>query len=251
MSTERGAARPLILGHRGASAHITENTMDAFALAREHGADGIEFDVQMCASGELVVFHDVDLARLAGRGERIVAMSLADIAQVRLNHDRRIPTLDQVLGEYMSRKFSPGDLLLNIEIKTPVLGRAAAIVTRFCELLVRHRDRDHQSLLISSFDPMAIAQIRRLAPDLTTGLLFHGGEPLPFRRAWVAPLVRPHALHPEKTLITPASMALWKKRGYAVNAWTVDKPAMVRRMAALGVDAIISNDPAAALRALE
>jgi glycerophosphoryl diester phosphodiesterase len=238
-------SRPLIIGHRGASAHAIENTMEAFELAREQGADGIEFDVHLCASDEPVVFHDADLSRLAGRGERIMAMSLADIAAVRLNHGLRIPTLDQVLGE-----FATGDFVLNIEIKSPALGRAGPTVARLLDLLSRHRRRDRETLLISSFDPVAIAQVRRRAPALVTGLLFHRGEPLPFRRAWIAPLVKPHALHPEHCLVTEASVRLWKQRGYSINTWTVDEPAAQRRLAALGVDAIMTNDPAGALSAL-
>jgi glycerophosphoryl diester phosphodiesterase len=238
-------SRPLILGHRGASAHITENTMEAFELARQQGADGIELDVQMCASGELVVFHDADLARLAGRGEHITAMTLADIAAVRLNHGRRIAMLDDVLGE-----FARDDFVINIEVKSLAWGRAGALVDGLVELLSRHVSRDRELSIISSFDPVAVTQVRRRAPELRTGLLFHRGEPLPFRRAWVAPVVRPHALHPEHILVTEVSMAIWKKRGYAVNAWTVDEPAELRRLAALGVDGVFTNDPAGALSAL-
>src|SRR5438128_2313381 len=62
---------PLVIGHRGASAVETENTAAAFGRARTDGADGVELDVMTCGTGEMVVFHDDDLTRLAGRPERI------------------------------------------------------------------------------------------------------------------------------------------------------------------------------------
>ena len=62
--------RPLVWAHRGVSAHATENTVAAFALAAAHGADGVELDVMPCATGEIVVFHDDDLARPADTDTR-------------------------------------------------------------------------------------------------------------------------------------------------------------------------------------
>src|SRR6476646_11792945 len=71
------AELPLIIAHRGASAIETENTVGAFARARADGADGVELDVMTCGTGELVVFHDDDLTRLAGRPDRIPDTSFA------------------------------------------------------------------------------------------------------------------------------------------------------------------------------
>jgi glycerophosphoryl diester phosphodiesterase len=62
---------PLVIAHRGASALAVENTLAAFAAAAAAGADGVELDVRLCATGEVVVFHDADLRRLAGRADRI------------------------------------------------------------------------------------------------------------------------------------------------------------------------------------
>ena len=78
------AGRPLIIGHRGASAHAPENSLEAFSRAAADGADGVELDVLRCATGEVVVFHDDDLARLGGRAERIAALSLAELRALRL-----------------------------------------------------------------------------------------------------------------------------------------------------------------------
>src|SRR5512147_2878351 len=61
-----GRGRPLVLGHRGASAEAPENTLAAFRLAMEQGADGVELDAWCCATGEVVVVHDEDTGRVAG-----------------------------------------------------------------------------------------------------------------------------------------------------------------------------------------
>ena len=68
--------------------------------------------------------------------------------------------------------------------------------------------------------------------------------------AWLAPGLDVAAVHPEECMVNTSSMDAWRERGYRVNAWTVDDPQRLRRVAGLGVDTIISNDPAAALRAL-
>ncbi|MCG8424215.1 MAG: glycerophosphodiester phosphodiesterase [Proteobacteria bacterium] len=238
----RPAERPLVLGHRGASARVTENTLDAFLAARDAGADGVELDARLCASGQVVVFHDDDLARLAGRGERIDRLSLEQLGRVRLDGDRRIPTLDDVFA-----LVSAEDWIINVELKTSSF-RSAALIDGVLGCIERHRMADR--VLVSSFDPLAIARVRRRARRLLTGLLFHGGQPLPFRRALCAPLVRPHAVHPQHKLVTRTSLAAWRERGYAVNTWTVDGPDRQREVAQLGVDAIVTNDPAACLTAI-
>ena len=120
----------------------------------------------------------------------------------------------------------------------------------------RQRETDGFHILLGFLAPALsfclerCALVRRTTP-LRTGLLFHARQRRPLRRAWLAPLVRPHAVHPEKVLVDEETMGSWRRAGYQVNVWTVDEPAEVRRLTRLGVDAIISNDPAAARAAME
>lgn len=240
----RYSRRPLVFGHRGAMAREVENTIEAFTLARVEGADGIELDVRACATGEAVVFHDATLARLAGRGHRVEDLSLADLRSVKLNGGRRIPTLDDVIEHV-------GDsMLINIEIKSPRLFRAQREVDAALACLERHGDKVVERVLLSSFDPVAVWRVRRRAAHLRTGFLFHKGAPVVLKRAWVAPFIRPFALHPENVLITEERAQTWRRRGFAINAWTVDDPGRLRALAALGVDIVMANDPGAALTAL-
>src|SRR5205807_5866311 len=105
------------------------------------------------------------------------------------------------------------------------------------------RDGGGRRLLVSSFNPVALARFRRLAPDLPTGLLFHQEQRAPLRQAWAAHLLRPFALHPEAALVDAIALGRWRRRGYAVHVWTVDQPYEVAALVALGVDGIITNQP--------
>jgi glycerophosphoryl diester phosphodiesterase len=225
---------PLIIAHRGASRVAPENTLLAFRRARELGADGIELDVMRCKTGEVVVFHDDDLRRMAGRRERIAQLSLRALRKIDLGAGQVVPTLEEVLGELGSQ------MLLNVELKIERVFDDG-LVTATCAILARAELGSR--LIISSFNPLALARCRQLAPSLPRGLLFSHDGSLPLRRAWAAGFVRPLALHPESALVDAAHLAAWWKRGYAVNVWTVDDPRELLALAALGVDGIITNEP--------
>lgn len=237
-------AGPLVIGHRGASALAPENSLEAFQRAAADGADGVELDVLRCASGEPMVFHDDDLRRLAGRPERIAALSLDGVRAVRLASGAAIPTLDEALEACGPR------LLVNVELKAMgvpwaeirALVRAVAAVVDVPG--VRER------VLVSSFHPYALWAWRRQAPQVAAGLLFEHDAPRPLRRAWTLPLLDVASVHPEARLCDAAAVRAWHRRGLRVNVWTVDIPAELARLAGLGVDGIITNDPAAARRAL-
>jgi glycerophosphoryl diester phosphodiesterase len=232
---------PLVIGHRGASAQATENTLAAFNAARESGADGVELDARLCASGEVVVFHDDDLRRLVARGERIAALPLDRLRALPLPGGHMMPTLDEVLEEVGV------DLLVNVELKS-TRESSVRLVQSVVRLVRRHAAAER--VLVSCFDPAVLAQVRVRAPRLAVGYLFHSKQPAPLRRAWVAPLLRPFSLHPEHMLATEPAVSAWKRAGYRIAAWTVDDAREARRLAGLGVDAIISNDPAAVRAAL-
>ncbi|HEU5061407.1 MAG TPA: glycerophosphodiester phosphodiesterase family protein, partial [Kofleriaceae bacterium] len=195
----------LVLGHRGASAHAVENTMAAFERARADGADGVELDVRLGRDGTLVVFHDDDLRRLAGRAERIADLDAGQLARVELAGGARIPRLEEVLE-------ATSPLLVNVEIKPPGWRSAREVVRAVARCVERAAAMDR--VLVSSFDAAVVALVRRTTP-LRTGLLFHARQRRPLRRAWLAPILRPHALHPEKVLVDGAAMKGWRRAGYA------------------------------------
>ncbi len=241
------AGRPLLFGHRGASAHVTENTLAAFSRALDDGADGVELDVQLCSTGEVVVFHDDDLGRLGGRPERVTSLPLAALRTVALVGGGAIPTLAEALE-------TCGGALVNVELKYDGVrpGGCRALVDAVATVVARGAAGPR--VLISSFSPTALWLWRRRCPDVPAGLLFE--RPRPFHRPWplrmdrLLPLLRPAAAHPQDCLCTPKTVAAWHARGYRVNVWTVDAPERMRALVAMGVDGIITNDPARARTAL-
>jgi glycerophosphoryl diester phosphodiesterase len=238
-------SRPLVIAHRGASADAPENTLAAFALAREQGADGIELDVMRCATGEVVVFHDDDLSRLAQRPTLVRDMPFGDLRRIDVGQGERIPLFDEVLAML-------DGMLINVELKSPPTWawRFAddGLVACVAELLRKYGLESRA--LISSFDPLLLMRMRRQAPEFATALLFARSQALPYRQAWAAPLLLPRALHPESLLVDARAIAAWHARGFAVNVWTVDDPGELRVLAAWGVDGVITNRPAAALSVL-
>ncbi len=226
--------RPLIIAHRGASADAVENTLAAFRRARADGADGVELDVMRCGSGEVIVFHDDDLERLARRPERIRTTPFSALREVDLGGGERIPLLDEVLEEL-------GPLLCNVELKSRSSVRDDGLAAAVATILRRHATGARA--LVSSFDPLLLARFRVAAPHLATGLLFAHDQALPLRRAWAASVLHPTAMHPEAALVDARAVRQWHARGMAVNVWTVDAAAELRLLAALGVDGLITNRP--------
>jgi glycerophosphoryl diester phosphodiesterase len=238
--------RPLVLGHRGASAEAPENTLAAFRLAVQQGADGVELDAWRCATGEVVVFHDDDARRIAGSALRVASASLAELRRLDVGAHRgaafqgeRVPLLAEVLEAL------PGSVV-NVELKAGRLGdpRLAWGVAR----ILRER-RAEERVVVSSFDHRLLAAFRLAAPGVAAGVLFGPGQ-AGLRTSLAMALLRPAAIHPPLEAVTPERARAWLGRGWAVNVWTVDAAADVERMCALGATAVISNVPESARRAV-
>jgi glycerophosphoryl diester phosphodiesterase len=244
----RAAGRPLVLGHRGASAQAPENTLAAFQLALAGGADGVELDVWRCATGDLVVIHDEDTRRTCDRALPVPESPLAALRALDaggwkgdLYRGERIPVLAEVLEALPQA-------VVNVELKArpgrpdPALAVAAARSIRAA--------RAAERVIVSSFDFALVAAFRAAAPEVATGLLFEAGWHWRLRVPLAVARLAPSALHPDRRLCTPGRLARWAARGLAVNAWTVDGPGEVGRLCAGGAAAVISNDPAAARQAV-
>jgi glycerophosphoryl diester phosphodiesterase len=209
---------PLVIGHRGASAIESENSAAAFARARADSADGVELDAMICGTGEVVVFHDDDLVRLGRRPERIADTSFAVLRAATLTSGATIPTLEEAF------EACGPDLLVNVELKVPDRGPAALAPLVDGVAASVARAGAAARVLVSSFHPWAVRLWMRRMPSIPAGL--------------------PFALHPEVVLCTPERVRGWHRRGYMVNVWTVDDAAALAACRRMGVDAVITNDPA-------
>ena len=110
-----------IFAHRGASAYAPENTLEAFSMAMEQGADGIELDVQLTKDGEAVVIHDETIDRVSDGKGYVKDYTLKELKAFSFNNHMetyagtRIPTLQEVL-----ELVKPGEMKVNIELKTGI-----------------------------------------------------------------------------------------------------------------------------------
>ncbi|HET7754333.1 MAG TPA: glycerophosphodiester phosphodiesterase family protein [Anaeromyxobacteraceae bacterium] len=233
--------RPLVLAHRGASASAPENTLAAFRLAVEQGADGVELDVWRCASGEPVVIHDADARRTAGVELDVSKASLRELRQLDAGawkgapfRGERIPTLSEVLRE-LPRS------VVNVELKSR--GRSDARLARAVAQVIRDLGAARR-VVVSSFDPTLLAAFRIAAGEIPIGALVEA-DPRWRSRELAARVLSPSAIHPEWPLVDAREMDRWRAAGLAVNVWTVDAPSDAARACALGVTAIITNVPEA------
>jgi glycerophosphoryl diester phosphodiesterase len=224
------AQTPLIIGHRGASADMPENTLAAFALAAEQGADGVELDVRLSADGNVMVIHDDTVERTtSGRG-RVRDLAAAELQALEAPEDQSIPTLDDVF-----LAFGPS-LLYNVELKDFGLadgGLAMAVADR----IAAYHLENH--VLVSSFNPLAVRRARRhLSRTTMVALIWERGP------RWLRHLgLRADADHPHFSLVDEAYVAWARDKRYRIHVWTVDDAAEARRLASLGIDAIITNRP--------
>ncbi len=230
-----------IIAHRGASARAPENTLAAFALARRMGAHALELDARACGSGEIVVFHDRDLARLTGARGEVRKTPLAELRKLSVaGTSERIPTLEDVLR---SDDRPPG---LVIEMKTD-RWHDLSIARKVADLVERTRAAEHGPITISSFNPLTLARLRKVAPQLPRALLAEKAGSRPRRNLWFVRPVAPRELHLEWPLISADLIARARRAGRFVVAWTVNDTALGARLEAMGVDGLITDVPEAFL----
>lgn len=231
--------RPLVYGHRGASAEAPENTLAAFRLALEQGADGVELDAQRCASGEVVVVHDESLLRTTGHDALVTRTPWSELRALDAGawkaerfRGEGVPLLAEVLEAFPR--------LINVELKCETAddeGLTAEVVRIVREAGAADR------VLLSSFNPLCLWRARLRAPRIARALLFERDQRWVLRSGLSAPVVGALALHAEHVLATPERVARWRKRGYSVACWTVDDPDAAARLYESGVGALITNRP--------
>ncbi len=233
----------LIFGHRGAMAHAPMNTMASFQAAFAQGADGVELDVQFSKDRQLIVLHDRSVDATSdglGAAKHLTVPQLKALDAgawfAEAFAGETIPTLDEVFAAFGE------SLLINVEIKCDsaeageIAGAAAACIERFsCSGRV----------LVSSFNSLALRRLRAIAPGIMIGCLYECAAAEPQTGDFAG-----EALHPRRQLIDAAFMSRARERGYYVNTWTVNEPQRALELKRLGVNAIITDDPAAIIAAL-
>ena len=222
----------LVIAHRGASGERPENTLSAYTLAVEQGADMIEIDLHRTRDEAIVVTHDELLEGLGGAGE-IAGATLAEVRALDAGDGERVPTLDEVLDAFGER------IAFNLELKRAT-DREYAGLEQAALAAVERRGLLPRMLFSSFYDPV-LARLRSLSPTARVGLLI--SRKFPHRAVARAKALGAEALHPEDSIATPELVREAHDAGLLVHVFTVDEETELRRFLDMGVDGIFTNYP--------
>ncbi|MBT8297634.1 MAG: glycerophosphodiester phosphodiesterase [Maribacter sp.] len=223
--------KPLIIGHRGAMGHETENTMASIQKALEFKVDMIEIDVFRIKTGEVAVFHDQYVDRLANGGGNIEEYNFFDLRKLILDGNHRIPILQDVL------KLIDNKVRLNIELKG---ANTADVVNHIVSYYVKERGWSLDNFLISSFKWEELRELRGLNKDIPIAILT---EKNPLNAIDIAKELNAEAINPNFNKLDLAVTTKIKEAGFKVYTWTVNEPSDIELVKSYAVDGIITNYP--------
>ncbi len=228
---------PRVLAHRGLALGVPENTLAAFAQAVEAGAQFIETDVRASRDGIAMICHDDDLVRIAGVPGRVSSFTAKELGALDLGQGEGMPTLAAALAAFPAARF-------NIDLKSAdvVIPAVAAIkdcgaeervlVTSFSDSRRRRAlkqlpgvasSASARSFLVILF--AAKLGVLRFLPGLTRDI---GAIQVPERLGRLS-------------VCTPRVIAAVHRVGLEIHVWTVNEPADMLRLAALGIDGIVTD----------
>jgi glycerophosphoryl diester phosphodiesterase len=248
LSMFENSPRPILFAHRGASLHAPENTMEAFNLAMQQGADGVELDARLSADGEVIVIHDSTVDRTTNGHGRVAAFKLTDLRALDAGsffsekfRGAQIPTLDEVF-EVIGRQG-----IINVELKnytTP----GDQLVEKVCALVQKHNLQ--KKILFSSFFAFNLRRAAHLLPEVPRGLLALKGWKGMWARSFGFMFGEYQALHPHIMDVNAPQVARVHKLGRRIHVWTANAESDLLRLKNWGVDGIITDDPLTAVRIL-
>jgi glycerophosphoryl diester phosphodiesterase len=231
----------VVIAHRGASADAPENTLAAFRLAADEGADFIELDVQESSDGEVVVIHDADLMKVGGSPLKIWASTAADLRTVDIGSHKapqfsaeRVPTLRESLDAVKGRS------RVIVELKT--YGHGQRLEERVADI-VEAAGVAGETVFMSLDHGMA-ARMKALRPDWRVGILVAKalGDLTTIKTDFVAV---------QAGMATRSFVRDAHRAGLQVYAWTVNDPVLMVALMSLGVDGLITDKPALARQVVE
>ena len=235
-----------IYAHRGASGYAPENTLEAFALAAEQGADGVELDVHLTSDGKVVVIHDSTIDRTSNGQGAILSYTYDELLSFDFGYkfygERRgikLPLLEEVY-----ELLAPKGLVVNVEIKA----KDPAICAECHKIAQKYGMTD--KVIYSAFDHLQLAEMLRVCPDAFVAPLYSHG----MVKIWdYCKNMGASATHPYQGQIRalPEYVEECHKYGIRVHPWTVNKEEDMIFLAEQGCDGIITNYPDVAIRVVE
>jgi len=243
-----------VVAHRGASPRAPENTLEAFRLAVELGADAVELDVHLTSDGQLAVIHDETLERTTGRPGRVAEMTMDAVREADAGatfspaaeehpfagRGLTVPTLGEVLD------WLPADIGLVIEVKPRAA--ADAVVAAVSD----HPVRSDERLTVISFDEAAIERVRELDPGIRTGYLLVPSQPIEPALVWATEHGHLGVLPWEVDLGLDPLPILAQARAYGreVGCYVVNDPERMQHLAACRLWGFVTDQPDVAREAL-
>jgi glycerophosphoryl diester phosphodiesterase len=245
---------PVNVAHRGASTLAPENTIEAFRLAVEAGAGGLELDVHMTRDGHIVVIHDATVDRTTNGSGAVSEMTLDELRRFDAGHNFSpdggstrpyrgrgvwVPTLGEVIEEF------PG-VTVNIEIKagTPGIEETVLGILRDANALGRALVVSTPHAIVKRFRKISSGHISTGASRWEIGVFYI------LSRLRLERLVRPAydalqvpLLHRGILVVTPRFIRAAQARGVRVDVWTINQAEEMRRLLDLGVDVIMTDRP--------
>lgn len=242
-----------LIAHRGASHDAPENTIAAFRLAWEQGADGIEGDFRLTKDGQIVCLHDADTKRTAGENLVAAQSTLAELRKLDVGGKKhasykgeKIPTFAEVAACVPAGKFFFIELKTGPEIVAPLAAELAKT-----KLLP-------EQIVIISFSAEALRECKKLLPKLRTHWLtsykrpegaqdWSRGTPSAETVAQTLSRIQADGLGTQGNaeMVSAAFIAELKSAGHAqFHVWTIDNPAAAAEFLRLGAWSITTNRPA-------
>ncbi len=239
-----------VWAHRGASAYAPQNTLEAFRLAAEMHADGVELDVHLSKDGEVIVCHDETIATTSNGVGLIIDMTLEELKQYDFGckfagggfegKGVRVPTLREVY-----ELLAPTGLMVNVELKTNVYEYPG--IEQKCLDLAREFGMEDR-IVYSSFHFDSLRRVLALDPTARTALLYEGSG---FDALKLAKNEGAWALHPKYRCVYEYDVRAYAEAGVVVNPWTVDDPAEMKKQMDMGINALITDNPDLAIQVRE
>lgn len=220
-----------VIGHRGAAGHAPENTLKSFLKALELGADMVELDVHLCASGEAVVIHDDTVDRTTDGTGKVLDLSLDELKALDTGDGERVPTLREVFEALGGR------VGVNVELKG--LGCVDGVYRVLADELSGPR-LSLNRLLVSSFHLGMLEWMRALSDDVRLGVLVKEDLAQVFD---FAQRVHAYSVNPYHKRMGLEFVAMAHGIGLKVYPWTVNEPGDIAKAKTMGVDGIISDYP--------
>lgn len=235
-----------LIGHRGARGEAPENTLSGFRYLRQLGVRAVELDIQVSADGELVIIHDNALERTTLSSGDVSRTDSATLARVNATQ-RAFPDWPEVEGVPTLREVMT--LLhdfehIQFEVKAASETDCQTVARQF-SLLWREFGFGDRAFT-TSFNPRYLQLVRETDPEVPRGFLFEkdfAGNPVEDALALGCRALGPHQARCDKALVTAA-----REASLLLTTWTVNDIARMHELAKLGVNGVITDVPARALR---